>query len=71
MSELPHDLVSPVEAAFMANVSLPTIVRAIQHHELQIYGHEPLTPGAQRAKATWLSKAEVKRWRDGRKAGAR
>lgn len=71
MTDLPHDLVSPTEAAFLSDISLPTIVRAIHHSELQIYRHEPLTPGAKRAKATWLSKAEVKRWRDGRKAGVR
>jgi hypothetical protein len=69
MTERPRDPCSPTEAAFIADVSLPTITRAIRHGELHVYRDDPLTPGARQGKATWLSKAEVKRWRDLRMAG--
>jgi hypothetical protein len=69
MTELPHDLCSPVEAAHIAEVSMPTLTRAVRHGELHIYRLDPLTPGSIQAKATHFSRAAVKRWRNERKAG--
>lgn len=69
MTERPRDPCSPTEAAFIAEVSLPTITRAIKHNELRVYRDDPITRGALQGKATWLSRAEVKRWRDLRRAG--
>jgi hypothetical protein len=69
VTDLPHDLCSPVDAAQLAEVSMPTLTRAVRHGELYIYRLDPLTPGSNQAKATHFSRSEVKRWRDERKAG--
>jgi hypothetical protein len=61
LTDLPHDLITPVEAAQLAEVSLPTLTRAHRHGEIENYRLAP------RTKATFYSRAVVRRWRDQRK----
>ena len=61
MTDLPHDLITPVEAAQLAEVSLPTLTRATATGEITNYR---LASGT---KATFYSKALVRRWRDQRR----
>jgi excisionase family DNA binding protein len=62
---LPNDLISPEEAACLAEVSLPTLYRAMKGGELRQYR---IAPGT---KATFYSRAVVRRWRDARRAARR